>query len=788
MALSSGNPPASPKWMPIMATLNDIGHDNRALRTNSIIAHCFHEPADADPKNPSPAAWYSPWSDDIYLNLSAIEKSLARDGIYYREARDFDYLSKEFENLRRYTSRYFAYSDKFLRKNPIVDEDGHIDERWNGDLITEDTHTSSYETLDAAIFSSVTVSRLSDSPSAYKKFLLRMLGAYLHETGHTIFSTYFNNAWFKGLNAYQRRVLIIFEELRSERSQLRRMEASPGMIRGAADVVVSVEDTMSYIVSALMQTSEEAAVGQIALNSALILGRQQYNVFTDAEVQPLADAVEDVTGSSRYAEMIKILDNVSKLYQIDTNMLQIYIDQWIDLFPLPNPEDAKDMDLAACTHMADSVDGQEGDEGEEGEGSEGSGSGKDGKGDKGEDEKDGESGSGVGKAGDGEDGDADGEEKDGTSSRGTRGGTGGGKVEGAPSKSSGSATLKDDDMSGERRKTPMSIKGKISGKSLTDVLKPLEKSGSSIRASMVKKPIDNSHFKKPLNPTEVYRRYAARNSKPLERREFEEQDVEKWERVTMKSLADQLRKMSVTDRGKFVTATELPPGKLKSRAAVQRAAEKKIMGSSKTSAWRRTRHTTGHNPPLTVGIATDVSGSMSWSTGVVASLSWILPKAVHEINGNVGAVTFGESVDITVRPGEYTDKKYMRYANDGTELIGEALAILDQMLRLTSGDGVRVLLIFSDGCMVGNGQMELMHATLDSFKKAGVRVVWITEKNTYSSEYNGLPTTPPDVTVVEVDSGAFYSASSGTLTSLTNELVSNIGSAVLKELKRGTKS
>lgn len=772
MALSARNPSASPDWIPIMSRLNKIGVASRALRVDSVLTHCFEEPEDAN-KGDYPAAWYSPGSDDIYLNISAITESLRRDRIKYVHADHFDDLEQAFNYRYETALRYGTLNSGVRKIGPIIDKDGTVDDRSNIDIANE-LFDGDYN-ADNCIFSDATAKYWGRGsyPGPHMHFIRRLVGAYLHETGHTVFSTYMGTDWFRNLNSYERRILIIFEELRSERNQITRLNSSPAAIRGAADVVVSVENTIQSIVNAGDQRTTEQAIAQIVLNAGLILGREVYDVFNSEETAPLRDAVEDIIGATRYAEMIKILDKVSRVYQPELDRIQLYISEWMDLFPLKDTGDAAEMQLSVCTHMADEAEEGDGEEGKEGTGTGSSSS-------EGREEDDGTS------PGSGKDGDDDAEDDD-TSERKSTKGTKGtasqdGEMDSNPSSSpDGDVEPEKDDDSAKDE----AMRGKLSGKSLSKILDDLGKASSRIRESVAKNISNSARFEKPLNPSVVHRKFLRRNSMPLEDRGFKKEEVEQWERVAMRSLADQLRKMNVTDRGRFAVASKLPPGKLRSRAAVQRAAEKSVTGVSTTPAWRRSKHTTGHNPPLSVGIATDVSGSMAWSTEVVASLSWILPKAIQEINGNVGAVTFGNSVDITVRPGEYTDERYVRDAVDGTELIGEALAVLDHMLRFTNSDGVKLLLVFTDGYMVGDGQMQLMHSTINAFKKAGVHVVWITDERAHGSTYDGLSVAPDDVTVVEVDAYAFRGYGS---TSAVQKLVQNIGTAILKDLKRGIKS
>ena len=67
----------------------------------------------------------------------------------------------------------------------------------------------------------------------------------------------------------------------------------------------------------------------------------------------------------------------------------------------------------------------------------------------------------------------------------------------------------------------------------------------------------------------------------------------------------------------------------------------------------RTRSRRVPAPPLRVGIACDISGSMGAFTGPVASAAWILARAAgHLPSARTATVLFGKGVHALTRPGE----------------------------------------------------------------------------------------------------------------------------------------
>lgn len=182
----------------------------------------------------------------------------------------------------------------------------------------------------------------------------------------------------------------------------------------------------------------------------------------------------------------------------------------------------------------------------------------------------------------------------------------------------------------------------------------------------------------------------------------------------------------ITWRDRIVTKVDrvVPGGRLRPRAAVQKAAFDARGARGEVPMWRsKERHHTDETP-ITVGILTDVSGSMGAAAEPSAVLTYVLSNAVTKVDGTVATATFGNQGYLVNRAHEVADKVQPWAALDGTEAFREGALLLDAELRLISGSGARVLVIFTDSYLVNNADERYAQTFMGLCKKAGVAVVW----------------------------------------------------------------
>lgn len=212
-----------------------------------------------------------------------------------------------------------------------------------------------------------------------------------------------------------------------------------------------------------------------------------------------------------------------------------------------------------------------------------------------------------------------------------------------------------------------------------------------------------------------------------------------------------LEKLSFHERSVVKRSSVTPPGRLRSRAAVQGAAQAARGAIMTAEPWERRvrRHT--DTPEIRIGIAFDISGSMSWAERFVAATAYVIANGCDHVNGKSAAVAFGDTVKPIYHAGEQAEHVIQYQANGGSEAANEAIAALTKELRLFD-PGARMLFVISDGHLVNPGEMPATAAWVKNLTAAGVKVFWIDGATTRTSrDYRGFPAIPVGAIHVPVD-------------------------------------
>lgn len=170
------------------------------------------------------------------------------------------------------------------------------------------------------------------------------------------------------------------------------------------------------------------------------------------------------------------------------------------------------------------------------------------------------------------------------------------------------------------------------------------------------------------------------------------------ERAAARGLARRLRSAAHRERAATTVTSPVPPGRLHVRAALAADAQRAAGLRPTAEPWVRTTRRHVPSPPLHVGIAGDVSGSMQAAAAPLASTAWILAQATAWANGSAATVAFGENVTAVTRPGEVPGHVREFHAHDTTHRFCSAVDALDAALALhRPGHAARLLIIVSDG-------------------------------------------------------------------------------------------
>jgi hypothetical protein len=168
------------------------------------------------------------------------------------------------------------------------------------------------------------------------------------------------------------------------------------------------------------------------------------------------------------------------------------------------------------------------------------------------------------------------------------------------------------------------------------------------------------------------------------------------ERRAAVRLARDLDRAKYTDRISTKTAAAVPPGRLRTRAAMA-ADEQRSRGAMVTAApWRSTKHRYVDDPTLKIGMMTDISGSMRRVMLPQGAANWIVSEAARRIQGKVASVYFGNDAWAALRPGQHLEQVEIYTASDGTEKFDKGFRALDGQMGLLDGTGARLLVVVSD--------------------------------------------------------------------------------------------
>ena len=171
------------------------------------------------------------------------------------------------------------------------------------------------------------------------------------------------------------------------------------------------------------------------------------------------------------------------------------------------------------------------------------------------------------------------------------------------------------------------------------------------------------------------------------------------EKAAAGKLARGLRKAAYRERVETRTSSAAPPGRLNMRAAMNRDAQRAAGATPTALPWTSTSRRATPTPPLRVGIAVDVSGSMSPLAGPIASAAWILTKAAAatDPDSRTATVAYDQSLTAITRPGRAPERATIFDATGGGHALGDAIGALDAALGLSRPGAGRLLVIASDG-------------------------------------------------------------------------------------------
>lgn len=197
------------------------------------------------------------------------------------------------------------------------------------------------------------------------------------------------------------------------------------------------------------------------------------------------------------------------------------------------------------------------------------------------------------------------------------------------------------------------------------------------------------------------------------------------ERRMAQEAGKALKRAQVRDRSVAKWSSEAPPGRLDGRQAMLGAAQRS-MGTIVTARpfqQKRSRH--APEPPITLGLLADYSGSMGWAAGALSSVTWVFAHAMTHVTGTMASALFADKVIPLSRPREVPAEVQEYAANSGGHSFGRAHQAMNGALHLTRGRGVRLLVVISDAHYGGGKNQDDLERSLRHLRRAGVIVLWV---------------------------------------------------------------
>jgi hypothetical protein len=199
------------------------------------------------------------------------------------------------------------------------------------------------------------------------------------------------------------------------------------------------------------------------------------------------------------------------------------------------------------------------------------------------------------------------------------------------------------------------------------------------------------------------------------------------ERTAARVFARALSTAGVRERVAVKSTSPVPPGRLRMRGALAADAQRAAGATVTAEPFTRTTRLVTPAPPLRLGIACDVSGSMGYLRRPVASTAWILAHAGARATVPVTTATviYGAHVRPITHPGTVPDLVTEFEADDGSHDIAAATAALDGALGLSRPGAARLLVIVSDG-HYDHYERAAGRKQVNRLRASGCAVLWLT--------------------------------------------------------------
>ncbi|GGL34416.1 hypothetical protein GCM10010095_19620 [Streptomyces anthocyanicus] len=193
-------------------------------------------------------------------------------------------------------------------------------------------------------------------------------------------------------------------------------------------------------------------------------------------------------------------------------------------------------------------------------------------------------------------------------------------------------------------------------------------------------------------------------------------------------LSRALRAAAYRERTEERTTSPTPPGRLNMGRALARDAQRAAGSVPTAEPFTHTRRRNSPTPPLRVGIAVDVSGSMRAACAPVASAAWIVARAaaLTDPDSRTATIAYDRHLTALTRPTHRAPERVTTFdATGGHHNLGDAIDALDHGLALRRSGAGRLLVIVTDA-RYGSDETAQAVTRVEQLTTAGCAVIQLT--------------------------------------------------------------
>lgn len=540
-----------------------------------------------------------------------------------------------------------------------------------------------------------TVNHINPSSVVSQRKYPLFIACTVHESSHARHTTYKTPKMMNPVTG------MLFTALEEPRCEVGTLKEFPQYITYLKTLIVEIVAEDFFAGNEIPQNATEPILERLQAIQLgiLLIGREMNGVFEGEELKNAHSMIRQILGFYDYKTFLSLLSEALTIADDKPNELHDIAEKMrllVDPAGLTNEQPEVEIMFLPCGSPLPSDDEENGEDNSEGESSssgEGSGEGTE----------------GEGKEGNGQDS----------------------KDESTESADSGGTSDDASDPDNEENSKPQGFGKAMFAPVLREMMENKEKaqkkiadSGNPIQIPMrdknQEKAIQREENKKEANKVDTGRGYGHGWGVTVPKIKLAaptDIDVSR-----SRALSNAIGKAQFRGVHQTTLRSQIPPGRLNIRGAMNRQAQVASRTELTATPWTVTRRREIDSPPITLAIASDISGSMDRYQKEVSSFTWAFNTAIKRLQGRCGAVAWNSGVWNLLDPNRVHPTIPVSNACGGSSGLPSAIAALDSMMELSFGTGVRVLAVITDSDLTNGLEIQ---EQIDRLVSYGVQILWI---------------------------------------------------------------